>query len=94
MNVKKKEQLLKDLGKIGFSFLEGHSNKLIYKAIYNNKEVNTFIVDFSSKTKGNIDWGIIENNVRNRRSSNLANKEYLGQLYWVIKLVESGYLRK
>ncbi|EGQ4201640.1 hypothetical protein FHL66_11570, partial [Staphylococcus pseudintermedius] len=91
MNVKKKEQLLKDLGKIGFSFLEGHSNKLIYKAIYNNKEVNTFIVDFSSKTKGNIDWGIIENNVRNRRSSNLANKEYLGQLYWVIKLVESGY---
>lgn len=91
MSGKIKEQLLQDLIKIGFIHLEGDSKKLIYKALYDNKIINTFIVDFSDNPKGLINWGNIEPNVKNRRSSNLSKKEYLGQLYWVIKLVECGY---
>lgn len=82
---------VENLLKMGFIFQENDNQKLIYKAKYNDYLINTFTVDFSKKSYGEIYWGEIEKNVKNRRSSNLSKPEFLAQLYWVIKIIESGY---
>src|SRR5699024_1758288 len=55
---------------------------------YKNKVVNRFTV-LINQNSGSIDWGKVI--VQNKRSSNLSKKEYLVQLFWVIKLIECGY---
>lgn len=48
-------------------------------------------VDFSHKYFGEINWGSLNKNVGERTSSNLYKDEFVDQLYWVIKIIKSGY---
>ena len=73
---------------MGFTPINGSTNRYQRAVEYKNKVVNRFTVSINQNS-GSIDWGKVI--VKNKRSSNLSKKEYLVQLFWVIKLIECGY---
>lgn len=75
---------------IGFVPVDGYENRFQYVAKYKDKEINTFVVDFDAGKNGKINWGKVSD-IEHGRSSNLSKKESIVQLFWVIKLIESGY---
>ena len=81
-----KEQLLI----LGFTPVDGEVNVYSRKLIFNNKVVDTVTVDFNAKSTGQINWGNPKT-VGRLTSSDLSKPEYMVQLYWYIRLVESGY---
>lgn len=78
----------KYLSIMGFTPINGSTNRYQRAVEYKNKVVNRFTVSINQNS-GSIDWGKVI--VQNKRSSNLSKKEYLVQLFWVIKLIECGY---
>ncbi len=88
-----KEGLKKQLTILGFEPLNGKQNIYIRDLVYKDKIVDTVTVDFNAKNSGKIDWGTPKD-VGRQTSSDLSKPEFMIQLYWYIRLAESGYSTK
>lgn len=87
---KKEDLLKKQLLILGFTPVDGEVNIYSRKLIFNNEVVDTVTVDFNAKAIGQINWGNPKR-IGRLTSSDLSKPEYMVQLYWYIRLVESGY---
>lgn len=88
-----KEGLKKQLTILGFEPLNGKQNIYVRDLVYKDKVVDTVTVDFNAKNSGKIDWGTPKD-VGRQTSSDLSKPEFMIQLYWYIRLAESGYSTK
>ncbi|WP_048345040.1 restriction endonuclease subunit S [Limosilactobacillus mucosae] len=80
----------KQLREMGFVPKDGVTNKYEYQLYYKEQYVDTITVDFNEKKSGLVDWGHIKS--LDRKTSSVLNKpEFIIQLFWYIRLVESGY---
>lgn len=84
------ETTKKRLREMGFSPKDGVENKYEYPLYYKNQYVDTITVDFHEKKTGLVNWGHVKS--LDRKTSSVLNKpEFIIQLFWYIRLIESGY---
>lgn len=93
VNIKDKTKVKSLLKRNGFKPVDGTENVYNYDIIYSDNKVDNIQIVFNNNENyGKIKFSDNVKNIGRKTSSTLSKPEYLAQLFWYIKLVESGYL--